>query len=627
MSDIEDASAKPEDLVIAPGGPRSKDRLHPVGPGMSVRRLEDGSYAIVPEVTQNQPERSQIVTEELVITPGGFRPRSMVHKIELGHYLDTSQDRLREFDRASNTLIEDHGPLVHRPAGRPLMPANVTREPGPAPALGTGWITYASWTNNTGKTITFFKTTWVVPPAPATQSGQVIFLFSGIQNSTMIYQPVLQWGSSAAGGGNSWAVASWYADGQGGHSFYSQLVPVNTGDVLVGLMTLTGQSGGLFSYNCQFVGLSGPSLPIQNVQELTWCIETLEAYGLTKCSDYPAVLKTPMSLIEIQTGGAEAALNWQATNAITDCGQHAVVVSDASPGGDVDLYFSNTTSFFNKVTLGDTSPKNPTLASLGGLLYLGWKGDGNDKLNVMCSADGGYTFGNKYTSTETSPQAPSLCAHNGNLYISWKGDGNDSLNVAQVVIAGGKITGFANKVTLGETSPVSPTLASLSGRLYIAWKGDGNDKLNVMDSADNGHTFGNKYTSTETSPQPPALCVHNSNLYIGWKGDGNDKLNVAMVAIAGAIITGFTNKVTLGDTSPFSPALASCNGRLYIDWKGDGNDDLNVMYSSDNGHTFGSKYTSSETSPQPPCLCVQGSSLFIGWKGDGNDKLNVARVL
>ena len=62
-------------------------------------------------------------------------------------------------------------------------------------------------------------TEWTVPPAPATQNGQTIFLFPGIQNSTMIYQPVLQWGPSAAGGGNYWAVASWYVDGQGGHSF------------------------------------------------------------------------------------------------------------------------------------------------------------------------------------------------------------------------------------------------------------------------------------------------------------------------------------------------------------------------------------------------------------------------
>lgn len=52
-------------------------------------------------------------------------------------------------------------------------------------------------------------------------------MFSGIQNSTMIYQPVLQWGESAAGGGNYWGVASWYVDGQGGLALHSNLVRVN----------------------------------------------------------------------------------------------------------------------------------------------------------------------------------------------------------------------------------------------------------------------------------------------------------------------------------------------------------------------------------------------------------------
>jgi hypothetical protein len=66
---------------------------------------------------------------------------------------------------------------------------------------------------------------------------------NGIQNSTMIYQPVLQWGpGSAAGGGNYWAVVSWYADGQGGQAFYSNLVTVNPGDTLVGVVTLTGHT-------------------------------------------------------------------------------------------------------------------------------------------------------------------------------------------------------------------------------------------------------------------------------------------------------------------------------------------------------------------------------------------------
>jgi hypothetical protein len=50
---------------------------------------------------------------------------------------------------------------------------------------------------------------------------------------------------------------------------------------------------------------------------------------------------------------------------------------------------------------------------------------------VESSADNGRTFGHKFTSGETSSQAPALCAHSGELFITWKGDGNDNLNVAE----------------------------------------------------------------------------------------------------------------------------------------------------------------------------------------------------
>jgi len=75
---------------------------------------------------------------------------------------------------------------------------------------------------------------------------------------------------------------------------------------------------------------------------------------------------------------------------------------------------------------------SPALASLNGRLFIAWKGDGNDTLNVEYSTDNGRTFGHKFTSDETSPQAPGLCAQGGELYITWKGDGNDNLNVAEV---------------------------------------------------------------------------------------------------------------------------------------------------------------------------------------------------
>jgi hypothetical protein len=142
-------------------------------------------------------------------------------------------------------VLVDLGEIKPRFGNQPLMPNNVNIGPKSISSVNRGWITYAQWFN-AGHPISLFKTTYIVPPSPLTQSNQTIFLFSGIQNSTMIYQPVLQWGKSAAGGGKYWSVARWYADGLGGSAYHSDLVKVNSGDTLIGIMTLTNQKGNLF---------------------------------------------------------------------------------------------------------------------------------------------------------------------------------------------------------------------------------------------------------------------------------------------------------------------------------------------------------------------------------------------
>jgi hypothetical protein len=281
--------------------------------------------------------------EDLVLTPGGLKPRSQVHYVEPAHIIDGSGQRLRKL-HPQGRVVADYGKMPIRPGREPLLPKNVRPTPGPAPTFGSGWIVYAGWNNDTGQPISSFRTTWVVPPPPTTQSGQTIFLFNGIQNSTMIYQPVLQWGPSAAGGGNYWTVASWYADGQTGQSFHSSLVPVNPGDVLIGVMTLTGRSGANFNYSCSFEGIANTTLPIQNVQELTWAVETLEAYGITACSDYPNTYVTAMQAISLQTGTANPNITWAPVNAVTDCGQHIDVVSNSATSGEVDLYYHVSTT-------------------------------------------------------------------------------------------------------------------------------------------------------------------------------------------------------------------------------------------------------------------------------------------
>ncbi|MFL6073694.1 MAG: hypothetical protein ACJ73S_09900 [Mycobacteriales bacterium] len=277
------------------------------------------------------------MSEEFVLTPGGLRPREQVNHLQPGASVDGADSRLTIVHQSGEIEV---GLLERRVEGQPLMPANVVQPKAVEPALGTGWITYSSWLNDTGKTVSSFVTKWVVPAPPTTHNGQTIFLFNGIQNSTMIYQPVLQWGPSAAGGGNFWSVASWYVDGQGGPAFHTNLITVNPGDVLTGVMTLTGSSASGFNYNCQFQGIANSSLPISNVEELTWLIETLEVYGVTVVSDYPDTAETKMSSIGVALSGNNTpSMTWTANNAVTDTGQHTVIMSNSAVSGEVDLHY------------------------------------------------------------------------------------------------------------------------------------------------------------------------------------------------------------------------------------------------------------------------------------------------
>jgi hypothetical protein len=285
------------------------------------------------------------------------------------------------------------------------------------------------------------------------------------------------------------------------------------------------------------------------------------------------------------------------------------------------------TDFIDKYVLSDTTTTSPAIASLGPL-YIAWKGDGNDNLNLMYSTDYGRTFQGKITFPETSPLAPALCAHNGKLILAWRGDGNEQLNVAQVDIQDGTIRGLLNKVILGETSPCSPSLASINGRLYLAWKGSGNDNFNILTSQDDGRSFGGKWTSPENTPLAPSICGHSDGrVYIAWKGDGNDNLNVLRLYLDGAGNVSYTgDKVTLPETSDDSPNLASFNGELFLAWRGSGNTNLNVASSSDMGLSFRNKIISSDTSDDAPSLCAYGRILAIAWRGRQSDSLNIAQA-
>jgi len=339
---------------------------------------------------------------EMILTPTGWRPKDKVQFVPPGHHVSGKGGKLKIIESASGKVIHDFGNLAKGnfehfdkakskddkndpgsgkgagpgKGGGPVPGPNNGPVPGPGggvvPAPTNGWIIYSSWTNTGAQPIDFFSTDWIVPPAPATDNGQTIFLFNGIQQTSggpYILQPVLQWGPSAAGGGSYWSITNWYV-GSDGTAMYASLIQVNPGDNLRGIMTLTNQSGTDFSYLSSFNGFPTADLQVNDIAELTWANETLECYDLTAFSDYPDTALTAFTNIEIRVGGAQATINWTANDQVTDNGQHCVIVSDASPGGAVYLYYRAVGQSFYFVTDKSTFGRDEvsdTIADSGGL--------------------------------------------------------------------------------------------------------------------------------------------------------------------------------------------------------------------------------------------------------------------
>ena len=200
-------------------------------------------------------------------------------------------------------------------------------------------------------------------------------------------------------------------------------------------------------------------------------------------------------------------------------------------------------SLEDKVTLAETSPMGPALASHAGRLFLAWKGE-DDRLNLILSINEGGSFQDKMTFNETSDDAPALTSHNGRLFLAWRGSGNANLNVAKVALVGNTSGGFSgsleDKVTLADSSLMRPSLASHAGRLFLSWKGSEDmigliPRLYIVVSDDNGATFHGRPRVPEATARATALASHRTSegesLFWAWQGiDSHDARGPLSVA-------------------------------------------------------------------------------------------------
>ena len=554
--------------------------------------------------------------DELVLTPGGLRRAANVHLVPPGWVLDGTGGVMRLLDRQRN-VAADFGALERHPAGTPLMPAHVAAPPAVAP-YGSGWITYASWTNETGTPVSSFSTTWIVPEAPTTESGQVIFLFNGIQNSTMIFQPVLQWGESAAGGGNYWAVATWYADSQNGNSYFSSLVPVSVGQALTGIMRSTGQGLQGFNYDGNFDGISNSGYSIENVEELTYCVETLEAYGITQCSDYPGSAWTAMSAINLQTGTTTPNVNWAPTDRVTDCGQHCVIADNSASNGEVDLWYTseappltipvvaafvanNSTGGILTITspdgqhwstdhgVGQTSSQGPALAALGDTLVLAFVANNSTGNLLTCTSTDGIHWSGSHGVGQLTNAAPALGVLGGTdtLVMAFVA-GNATRNLLTSTSTDG--INWSTDHGVGQTSSQGPALAALGSTLVLAFVANNSTgNLLTCTSTDGIHWSGNNGVAGQSSKAAPALAVLGGTLVMAFVANNTSGDLLVCTSTDGL---NWSGNFRVGQLSKTAPALASDGNQLTMTFvANNATNTVLSLQSTDGVHWFGDNST------------------------------------
>jgi len=253
---------------------------------------------------------SLLVVGDWVRTPGGLRPSECVYGVP-------SNAVARK--RPDGSILVKH-PLLD--GGMKILPLcdewmnRTSKGKSKKERLGdSGWIVYGSVT---GDNFESFDGFWDVPQAPTANDGQLVYLFTGLEDSggDEILQPVLQWGSSPAGGGAFWAIASWWVTSSG-QALYSTLNQVNVGDSLTGTMTSTGSG----SWTIVTTDNNNPTtLNVQNIAPQQMATVTLESYSISNCNDYPAS-STVFTGMTLNDSGNEVQPEWQSNVIYSTCNE------------------------------------------------------------------------------------------------------------------------------------------------------------------------------------------------------------------------------------------------------------------------------------------------------------------
>ncbi|UTH73285.1 hypothetical protein [Chromobacterium sp. IIBBL 290-4] len=242
------------------------------------------------------PSHPAKVPGDYVVTPFGYFHPSCVQEISAGEKLlplgkiQAANGSVRAGARCAHARYslsgQKIGPQDRQAAGK--TPSASTQDDGVS-----GWVADSELI--TSSAYGGINASWIVPAAPSSNDGQVVYFFPGLQdhnNVQSILQPVLGWN---AFGDSAWTIASWNCC-QDGTVNHSSPQTVNSGDQIVGTVQNNCKAGtktcGSWNINTRDATLNVES-PLNQTgnygQTFNWAFGgVLEVYGVASCQDYPA---------------------------------------------------------------------------------------------------------------------------------------------------------------------------------------------------------------------------------------------------------------------------------------------------------------------------------------------------
>lgn len=304
--------------------------------------------------------------------------------------------------------------------------------------------------------------------------------------------------------------------------------------------------------------------------------------------------------------------------------------------------FAQGTLFWNqKVTLVHRTSNDPGATTAFGRLYISFAGtDGNRTVNVISSADGFFYDGGPGPISGKRSEYGVRLAYNpdcNSLFVAYIGrDGNKKVNVTTSSDGGATWPAqISFGVSIGDTATDSPAITLLSnGKVGVAWGA-------LVEAAGPGGGFFHSllFRELDCNLMPNDPNVSNDTCF--WDFTTCNNFNSDEPNFVGSpawVGTGDLRSITQNPTNPMlfkfgpsgapfslganwspeGPSLTYNPGEsYYVAWRG-GDNRINVGNLSTGAHLL-----SFDTSPSAPAILVFNNQLFVVWRGNDN-KVNVA---